>query len=199
MHDKPGAIATRRRPASPRARRLARERGLDVESVIGAGGRLTVADIERAITLAAQSRSASVFHLQVTIDMTRLLPLVGPSSEWSLDAGVTYKDLLTKLCAVALRRSGLNAQLPDPKAFTVSDFGPHGVDACVAVLAPPQVAVLALGRVRPEVVAHDSDALEVRVVLTATLTCDARTLDGADGAEFLRTVKLLVEEPALAL
>jgi pyruvate dehydrogenase E2 component (dihydrolipoamide acetyltransferase) len=52
--------------------------------------------------------------------------------------------------------------------------------------------------VKDEPVVRDGD-LDVAPILRLTLTCDHRAIDGADGADFLRTVKELLEEPALAL
>jgi pyruvate dehydrogenase E2 component (dihydrolipoamide acetyltransferase) len=66
------------------------------------------------------------------------------------------------------------------------------------VLNPPKVAILAVGAVKQEAVVVDGE-IDVAPVLRMTLTCDHRALDGADGADFLRTLVALVEEPALAL
>ena len=74
----------------------------------------------------------------------------------------------------------------------------YGIEQFIAVLNPPQVAILAVGSIedRPRAVGG-----ELRVVPTVvlTLTCDHRAIDGSEGAEFLRTVKGFVESPALAL
>jgi pyruvate dehydrogenase E2 component (dihydrolipoamide acetyltransferase) len=82
--------------------------------------------------------------------------------------------------------------------FTVSNLGMYGIEQFVAVLNPPQVAILAVGSIEDRATAVDGD---VRIVptLTMTLTCDHRAIDGSEGAEFLRTVKQFVENPALAL
>ncbi len=82
--------------------------------------------------------------------------------------------------------------------FTISNLGMYGIDQFVAVLNPPQVAILAVGSIeeRPLVV---EGGLEIAPTMTMTLTCDHRAIDGSEGAEFLRTVKTLVEAPALAL
>jgi pyruvate dehydrogenase E2 component (dihydrolipoamide acetyltransferase) len=82
--------------------------------------------------------------------------------------------------------------------FTISNLGMYGVDQFVAVLNPPQVAILAVGAIadRPVVV---EGALAIAPSMTMTLTCDHRAIDGSEGAEFLRTVKTFVETPALAL
>ena len=82
--------------------------------------------------------------------------------------------------------------------FTISNLGMYGIEQFVAVLNPPQAAILAVGATVETPVARDGEVV-VRPLLTLTLTCDHRAIDGADGAEFLRTVKELLEEPALAL
>jgi pyruvate dehydrogenase E2 component (dihydrolipoamide acetyltransferase) len=66
------------------------------------------------------------------------------------------------------------------------------------VLNPPQAAILAVGATIDTPVVRDG-SVEVRPMLTMTLTVDHRAVDGAEGADFLRTVKQFVEEPALAL
>jgi len=82
--------------------------------------------------------------------------------------------------------------------FTISNLGMYGIEQFIAVLNPPQVAILAVGSIEDRPRAVDGK-LEVVPTLTLTLTCDHRAIDGSEGAEFLRTVKQLVETPALAL
>ena len=73
-----------------------------------------------------------------------------------------------------------------------------GVDQFVAVLNPPQVAILAVGAIAERAVAEDGELI-VRPLVTATLTCDHRAVDGAPAAEFLEDVKAFLEEPGLML
>jgi len=82
--------------------------------------------------------------------------------------------------------------------FTISNLGMFGIEQFIAVLNPPQAAILAVGSTEEKPVVRDGQ-VEVRPVMSMTITCDHRAIDGADGAEFLRTVKELLEEPALAL
>jgi len=108
---------------------------------------------------------------------------------------------------IAAARADLVARARDAKlqladledgTFTISNLGMFGIEQFIAVLNPPQVAILAVGATVETPVAR-SGQVEVRPLLTVTLTCDHRAVDGADGADFLRTVKELLEEPALAL
>jgi pyruvate dehydrogenase E2 component (dihydrolipoamide acetyltransferase) len=82
--------------------------------------------------------------------------------------------------------------------FTISNLGMFGVQQFIAVLNPPQAAILAVGSVEERPVARDGEVV-VRPMMTVTLTCDHRTVDGADGARFLEDVKAFLEEPGLAL
>jgi pyruvate dehydrogenase E2 component (dihydrolipoamide acetyltransferase) len=82
--------------------------------------------------------------------------------------------------------------------FTISNLGMYGVEQFVAVLNPPQVAILAVGAVKDTPVVIEGD-LDVAPVMQMMLTCDHRAIDGADGAEFLQTLVAFVEQPALAL
>jgi len=82
--------------------------------------------------------------------------------------------------------------------FTISNLGMYDIEQFVAVLNPPQVAILAVGSIEDRAAAVDGE-LAIVPTLTMTLTCDHRAIDGSEGAEFLRTVKQFVESPALAL
>src|SRR5688572_21752482 len=92
-----------------------------------------------------------------------------------------------------LRRGDL-----DGGTFTISNLGMFGVQQFIAVLNPPQAAILAVGSVEDRPVAREGEVV-VRPTMTVTLTCDHRTVDGADGARFLEDVKAFLEEPGLAL
>jgi pyruvate dehydrogenase E2 component (dihydrolipoamide acetyltransferase) len=82
--------------------------------------------------------------------------------------------------------------------FTISNLGMFGVEQFVAVLNPPQVAILAVGAVKETPVVVDG-GIDIAPIIQLTLTCDHRAIDGADGAEFLQTLVALIEQPGLAL
>jgi len=86
----------------------------------------------------------------------------------------------------------------DGGTFTISNLGMYGIERFIAVLNPPQAAILAVGSIEDKVVPVDGQPA-VRPRLELTLTCDHRAVDGATGAEFLRDVKAFLEEPGLAL
>jgi pyruvate dehydrogenase E2 component (dihydrolipoamide acetyltransferase) len=111
------------------------------------------------------------------------------------------------LAQIAAVRGDLVARARDAKlvvedleggTFTISNLGMYEVDQFVAVLNPPQASILAVGATRDQVVARGGE-LQIAPMMTMTLTCDHRAVDGATGADFLRTVKTFLEDPGLAL
>jgi pyruvate dehydrogenase E2 component (dihydrolipoamide acetyltransferase) len=96
------------------------------------------------------------------------------------------------------REAKLSQEDLEGGTFTISNLGMYGVEQFIAVLNPPQAAILAVGAIEERPVADDGE-LVVRPMMSLTLTCDHRAVDGAKAAEFLREVKTLLEEPGLAL
>jgi pyruvate dehydrogenase E2 component (dihydrolipoamide acetyltransferase) len=82
--------------------------------------------------------------------------------------------------------------------FTISNLGMYGVERFTAVLNPPQAGILAVGAIEERPVVVDGE-LEIQPRMDLTLTVDHRSVDGATASEFLRTVKVFLEEPGLAL
>ena len=78
--------------------------------------------------------------------------------------------------------------------FTVSNLGMLGVDSFVAIINPPQCAILAVGQVAARVVPRGED-IAIRPMMTMTLSADHRVVDGAIAARFLQEVKGLLENP----
>jgi pyruvate dehydrogenase E2 component (dihydrolipoamide acetyltransferase) len=78
--------------------------------------------------------------------------------------------------------------------FTLSNLGMYGVDAFSAIINPPQAAILAVGRIAERVVASNGQPV-VQPMLTLSLSCDHRVVDGARAAQFLQTLAELVEAP----
>ena len=82
--------------------------------------------------------------------------------------------------------------------FTVSSLGGYGVREFAAIINPPQVAILAVGAAEKRPIVRD-DEIVARTMMSVTLSADHRVVDGAVAAEFLRTLKSLLEEPGMML
>ena len=83
--------------------------------------------------------------------------------------------------------------------FTLSNLGMYGVDRFTAILNPPQAGILAVGRVAKRPVVGGGDEVVVRPVATLTLTADHRVIDGAQAAQFMETLRAVLERPGLLL
>jgi len=83
--------------------------------------------------------------------------------------------------------------------FTVSNLGGMGIDSFSAVINPPQGFILAVGKVTKVPVIDDSDQIVPGHRMSITMSCDHRVIDGALGAEYLKELRHLLENPALLL
>jgi len=97
-------------------------------------------------------------------------------------------DLAARARAGTLRREEITGG-----TFTVSNLGMYGLDRFDAIINPPQVAILAVGALREGVIVR-AGAAAVAPLVTLTLSCDHRVVDGAVGAQFLATLKSLIED-----
>ena len=83
--------------------------------------------------------------------------------------------------------------------FTVSNLGGMGIDSFSAVINPPQGFILAIGKITKVPVVDDCDQIVVGHRMSITMSCDHRVIDGALGAEYLKELRHLLENPALLL
>ena len=82
--------------------------------------------------------------------------------------------------------------------FTISNLGMYGIREFAAVINPPQGAILAVGACEKRPVVN-GDTLSIATIMTVTLSCDHRVVDGTDGARWLMVFKDLVENPIAML
>jgi pyruvate dehydrogenase E2 component (dihydrolipoamide acetyltransferase) len=123
-----------------------------------------------------------------------VVPVIQQAERLSLaETARTRTDLVDRAREGKLHQADLEAG-----TFTISNLGMFGIEQFTAVLNPPQAAILAVGATLEQPVVRDG-AITPRPLMTMTLTVDHRAVDGAEAADFLRTVKSFVEEPALAL
>jgi pyruvate dehydrogenase E2 component (dihydrolipoamide acetyltransferase) len=88
--------------------------------------------------------------------------------------------------------------LPDEmtgNTFTVSNLGMFGIEQFTAIINPPASAILAVGATKRVPVVQEDGTIVARQRMKVTLSCDHRVLDGAVGAQFLQTLKQVLENP----
>ena len=78
--------------------------------------------------------------------------------------------------------------------FTISNLGAWGIEEFTAIINPPNVAILAIGAASAQPVAVDRQVV-IRDRMKITMSCDHRVVDGALGAEYLRTLRSYLEQP----
>ena len=132
--------------------------------------------------------------LAVAAPQGLVVPVIRSAERLTLaEIAQARSDLVSRARENKLRREDL-----EDGTFTISNLGMFGIEEFTAVLNPPQAAILAVGAAGPRPVAVD-DGFDIRPMMSMTLTCDHRAIDGADGAQFLRTLKSFLELPGLAL
>jgi pyruvate dehydrogenase E2 component (dihydrolipoamide acetyltransferase) len=105
------------------------------------------------------------------------------------EIAVQRRDLTERARAGRLRPSDIAGA-----TFTISNLGMYHVDAFSAIISPPQAAILAVGSIADRVVPVDGRPA-IRPMMTLTLSCDHRVVDGARAAVFLNEVAEAVREP----
>jgi pyruvate dehydrogenase E2 component (dihydrolipoamide acetyltransferase) len=132
--------------------------------------------------------------IAVAISAGLVVPVIHQAERKTIaELAAARADIVTRARENKLRQEDLEGG-----TFTISNLGMYGVEQFVAVLNPPQAAILAVGAIEAKAVPTES-GFDARPQMTLTLTCDHRSLDGATAADFLRTVKAFLEEPGLML
>jgi pyruvate dehydrogenase E2 component (dihydrolipoamide acetyltransferase) len=102
--------------------------------------------------------------------------------------------------AKSLARKGRERKLQPQEytgsTFSVSNLGMFGIDQFTAIINPPEVAILAIGSAEDKVEVANGEFI-VKKKLRVTMSCDHRAVDGAVGAEFLRTLRRMIENPLM--
>jgi pyruvate dehydrogenase E2 component (dihydrolipoamide acetyltransferase) len=130
----------------------------------------------------------------VALDDGLITPIVKAADRKGLAAiaGET-KDLVARARAGKLKLEEFQGG-----TFSLSNLGMYGVREFAAVINPPHGGILAVGAGEPRPVVKNG-ALTVATVMSCTLSCDHRAVDGAVGAQFLAAFKRLIEDPLTML
>ena len=131
----------------------------------------------------------------VAIEDGLLTPVIRAAQDKSLrEISALAKDL-----AHRARNKRMKPEEFQGGTFTVSNLGGMGIDSFSAVINPPQGFILAVGKVTKIPVVDDCDQVMVGHRMSITMSCDHRVIDGALGAEYLKELRHLLENPALLM
>jgi len=174
------------------------------------GPKTTVTDVLTKVCAAALLRHREV-NAQYTDDAIVLFPTanigIAVAAPQGLVVPVIHGAERLRLAEIAAARADIVGRARESKlerrdledgTFTISNLGMYRVERFTAVLNPPQAAIVAVGATEERAVALDGEVV-VRPTMTITGTFDHRAVDGAPAADFLQTLKELLEEPALML
>ncbi|TGL37538.1 pyruvate dehydrogenase complex dihydrolipoamide acetyltransferase [Leptospira perdikensis] len=130
--------------------------------------------------------------IAVSLDGGLLTPVIrNADSKSILEISKEVKEL-----AKRARERKLKPEEFSNGTFTISNLGMYGISRFTAIINEPESAILAVGSVEEKPVVENGTVVAGRV-LSLTLSCDHRVIDGAVGAEFLKTLKTLLERPSL--
>ena len=140
-----------------------------------------------------QYHSADI-SVAVALDEGLITPIVAAAHTKGLaQISAEVKDLATRA-----RDGKLAPEEYQGGTFCISNLGMFGIKQFDAVINTPQACILAIGAGEPRAVARDGE-LAVATVMTCTLSCDHRVVDGAIGAKVLGAIKRLIEYPPAML
>ena len=175
-----------------------------------AGPRVTVTDVLTKAAAAALMQHREV-NAQWGDDAILLFPTANVAIAVAAPQGLVVPVIKNaerlRLGEIAAARSDLVTRARENKlrqedleggTFTISNLGMYRVERFTAVLNPPQAAIVAVGAIEEAAVPIDGE-LVVRPLMTLSATFDHRTVDGAPAANFLQTLKEVLEEPGLML
>ena len=141
-----------------------------------------------------QQHAAFNVCIAIALDDGLIAPAILDCGNKSLqEIAVASKSLVERAKSGALKPEEYSGG-----TFTISNLGPYDIETLIAIIQPPQTAILGVGSVREAPVVRDGH-VAVGSVMKVALSADHRVTDGAQGARFLGEVRHLLEHPALLL
>ena len=132
--------------------------------------------------------------LAVAIPDGLIVPVLRRQLSWpARESAARSADLIERARAQKLKQGEQGTG-----TFTISSLGTFGIREFSAIINPPEVAILAVGSAEKRAVVRGEQVV-ARTMLTVTLSADHRVVDGATAADFLRTLKGVLEEPGMML
>ncbi len=137
-------------------------------------------------------------HADIGVAVALEFGLITPIVFHAEQKGLAQISNEVKSLAERARAKKLKPQEFEGGSFAISNLGMFGIRDFTAVINPPHAAILAVGAGEPRAIVRDGK-IEAATLMTVTMSCDHRVVDGATGARFLQAFKGFIEEPAAML
>jgi pyruvate dehydrogenase E2 component (dihydrolipoamide acetyltransferase) len=124
--------------------------------------------------------------------------LITPVIRKANKKGITEISREIKQLAARAREKKLQPEEYTGATFSISNLGMFGIKQFTALINPPEAAILAVGAATETPVVRNGN-IEIHSIMSVTMSCDHRVIDGATGAKFLQTFKQMLENPILML
>ncbi|MFO1000772.1 MAG: 2-oxo acid dehydrogenase subunit E2 [Planctomycetaceae bacterium] len=140
---------------------------------------------------------ADQIHLGLAVDTPEglIVPVIRQVSQLSLISVAAESARIIQKA----RDGKLSTSEMQGAVFTITNLGAFGIDAFTPVINLPETAILGLGAIRREPVVSDDGRIEIRQIMTLSLTFDHRVIDGAPAARFLQSLVNAIANPAARL
>lgn len=139
-----------------------------------------------------------VRHKRINIGIAVALPNGGLVNVVAKDADKVSLGTLAQTNKEMIARAREGKVKPEDiqgSTFTVSNLGPYDVEHFLAIISPPEAAILAVGSGLKTPVVLDDGSVGVKTIIRMTISVDHRVSDGAEGAAYLQALKALIENP----
>ncbi len=134
-------------------------------------------------------------HAHISVAVAIDGGLITPVIRFAEQKGITDISAEVKELASRARAGELKPEEYSGGTFSISNLGMYGVKQFAAIVNPPEGAILAVGGTDERAIVENGTVV-VKKMMTLTLSCDHRVVDGAAGAEFLAALKKHIECPA---
>lgn len=132
--------------------------------------------------------------MAVAVEEGLLVPVIKFADQMSLSQiAASSKDFAEKA-----KSKKIQPQEMQGNTFTISNLGMMGIEEFTAIINPPDACILAVGGIK-QILTIKNGAVTETNVMKVTLSCDHRVVDGMKGAQFLQTLKNLIENPVRML
>ncbi len=130
----------------------------------------------------------------IAVEDGLIVPVIKNTDQHNiLDISEKIKEFVDKA-----NNKKLNLDELSGNTFTVSNLGMFGIDEFTAIINPPDACILAIGAIKQTAIVKDGE-LGIGNIMKVTLSSDHRIVDGAQGAQFLKTLKTMLENPLLMI